>query len=113
MARSWTLEIARDLIQDWSAKRVELAVDRQGLTVELEALESFILEQKPASLEQAERLLDLITIADSPMPTGYERLCSLQGGSDAMTWGGARAVWKSVLPPVPLVPSSGAPRRAS
>lgn len=79
MARSWTLEIARDLIQTWTAKRVDLAVDRQGLTVKLEALESFILEQNPTSLEQAERLLDLMVLADRPAPNNYERLCRLQG----------------------------------
>lgn len=79
MAQVWTLEVARSLIQAWSAKRVERAVDQQGLTVSLEALERFILEQKPASLEEADRLLDLMGRADSPSPFGYESLCSLQG----------------------------------
>ena len=79
MARIWTLDVARDLIQRWSQERVEAAVDREGLTARLEALERFILEQKPVSLNEAERLLDLIGLVDTQASADVGSLCRLAG----------------------------------
>lgn len=79
MAQVWSFEVARELICDWSARRVEAAVDRDGLTVSLEALERFIMEQKPGSLAEAERLLDLISVVDITSPTNMSGLCSMTG----------------------------------
>lgn len=79
MACIWTLDIARDLIRDWSARRVEAAVQQEGLAARLEALETFIMQQQPASLEEAERLLDLISMAESQSRSDVASLCGLTG----------------------------------
>jgi hypothetical protein len=91
MAQTWSLEIARDLIRQWCDMRVEEAVDLEGLTVKLEALESFILEQKPGSLEEAERLLDMIGLFDNQRPSDPGGLCALNGyGRNDVGRGGSR-----------------------
>lgn len=79
MGQTWTLEIARDLIRRWSARRIEQAVDMEGLGVRLEALENFILEQRPASLEEAERLLDLIEGVERQGLSDVASLCGING----------------------------------
>ncbi len=79
MARSWTLETARCLIRHWCEQRVDRAVEANGLAARLEGLESFVMEQQPASLEEAERLLDLISVVESPARSDLESLCRVGG----------------------------------
>lgn len=79
MARSWTLEAARCLIRQWCEQRVDQAVEVDGLTARLEGLETFIIEQQPTSLAEAERLLDLISMAESPARADLEALCRVGG----------------------------------
>ena len=58
MAQEWTMEAARALLHQWNRRKVEGAVRVGGLSVDLDAVEAWLLDQKPASLAEAERLLD-------------------------------------------------------
>lgn len=60
MAQQWTMEAARALLHQWNSRKVESAVRVGGLAVDLGDLEGWLLDQKPTSLAEAERLLDLI-----------------------------------------------------
>lgn len=77
MAREWTMEAARGLLHQWNSRKIEGAVREGGLTVDLGGLEAWILDQKPASLAEAERLLDLIAAHDAGGFTDLGGLCRM------------------------------------
>ena len=79
MAQVWKVEIVRGLIQKWAACRIEDGVAREGLTVNLAALEDYILSQNPATLEEAERLLDMIGLVEAEASSDLGLLCRLNG----------------------------------
>lgn len=79
MAQHWTMEAARALLRQWNDNRLEASVREGGLTVELGALEVWLLEQRPETLTEAERLLDLITSHQSGGGRGLEQLCRVGG----------------------------------
>jgi len=79
MAREWTLEAARALLDQWNRRRVEGAVREGGLTVDLGHLERWLLDQAPTSLAQAERLLDLIAAHEAGTDGDLGSLCMISG----------------------------------
>lgn len=79
MASRWSMEAARDLLRRWSNDKVETAVRAGGLTVNLNALERWLLDQQPTSLAEAERLLDLITAHEAGVEPDLESLCRVGG----------------------------------
>ena len=79
MAREWTLEAARVLLLRWSSKTIERAVRDGGTSVELAGLEAWLLEQQPACLAEAERLLDLITAHEAGVDGDPAALCGIGG----------------------------------
>lgn len=80
MAQQWTMEAARGLLRQWNDKRLEASVRAGGLMAELGALEVWLLEQRPETLAEAERLLDLIASHESGGGRGLEQLCRIGGG---------------------------------
>ncbi len=74
------MEAARALLRQWNDKRLEASVRAAGLMVELGALEVWLLEQRPETLAEAERLLDLIASHESGGGWGLEQLCRIGGG---------------------------------
>lgn len=79
MAQEWTMEAARALLHQWNSRQVESAVRVGGLSVELDGLESWLLDQKPASLAEAERLLDLIAAHEAGAAGDLGGLCQVGG----------------------------------
>lgn len=79
MAQAWTMDAARALLLQWNRRKVEGAVRAGGLAVDLDALESWLLEQKPSSLAEAERLLDLITVHEAGVDGDLAALCRVGG----------------------------------
>lgn len=79
MAQVWKVEILRSLIQKWAASRIEDVVAREGLRARLAVLETYILSQNPASLEEAERLLDMIALVETDGYSDLGGLCRLKG----------------------------------
>lgn len=60
MAQSWGLETARAVLLEWSSRRVENATRENGLAVQFDGLEAWLLAQNPQSLEEAERILAIL-----------------------------------------------------
>lgn len=60
MAQSWGLDAARSVLQIWANKRVEQAAQRDGLAVQFDGLEAWLLAQNPQTLEEAERILSIL-----------------------------------------------------
>ena len=79
MAQEWTMEAARALLRQWTDRKVESAVRVGGLTADLGELERWLLDQKPASLAEAERLLDLIAAHESGAAGDLGGLCRVGG----------------------------------
>ena len=79
MAQQWTMEAARALLHQWNSRKVESAVRVGGLTVYLGDLEHWLLDQKPTSLTEAERLLDLISAHESGAASDLGGLCRVGG----------------------------------
>lgn len=79
MAQEWTMEAARALLHQWNRRKVEGAVRVGGLSVDLDGLETWLLDQKPASLAEAERLLDLITAHEAGVDGDLTALCRVSG----------------------------------
>ena len=79
MAQEWTMSTARALLHQWNSRRVEKAVQAGGLAVDLGGLETWLLDQKPGSLAEAERLLDLITAFDTGDGRDLDSLCKVGG----------------------------------
>lgn len=79
MAQEWTMEAARALLHQWNRRKVEGAVRVGGLSVDLDGLETWLLDQKPASLVEAERLLDLITAHEAGVDGDLTALCRVSG----------------------------------
>ena len=79
MAQEWTMSAARGLLHQWSSRRVESAVRAGGLAVDLVGLERWLLDQKPGSLAEAERLLELIAAFDAGDGRDLDSLCQVGG----------------------------------
>ena len=79
MAQEWTMEAARALLQQWTRRKVDGAVRAGGLAVDLDAVEVWLLDQKPSSLAEAERLLDLIAAHETGMAGDLTGLCQVGG----------------------------------
>ena len=79
MAQEWTMETARALLRQWNSRKVESAVRAGGLAVDLDALETWLLDQKPASRAEAERLLDLIAAQESGVGGDLGGRCRVGG----------------------------------
>jgi len=79
MAQEWTMEAARALLHQWNRRKVEGAVRLAGLSVDLDAVESWLLDQRPSSLAEAERLLDLIAVHETGAGDDLGGLCRVGG----------------------------------
>jgi len=79
MAQQWTMEAARALLHQWNRRKVEGAVRAGGLSVDLDAVEAWLLDQKPVSLAEAERLLDLIAAHEAGADGDLTGLCTVGG----------------------------------
>lgn len=80
MARKWTMEAALALLRQWNSRVVETSVRAGGLKAELNAVEAWLLDQRPDTLAEAERLLDLIISHEAGDDRGPEVLCRIGGG---------------------------------
>ena len=85
MAQEWTMEAARALLHQWNRRKVEGAVRVGGLSVDLDAVEAWLLDQKPASLAEAERLLDLIVAHQAGVDGDLTMVGTLQANGQ-VTW---------------------------
>lgn len=79
MAQKWDLETARSLIQNWAGAQERRLLERVSLADLLGELELFIMDQQPASLTEAERLLELIVISQQDCALDLNDLCRLGG----------------------------------
>ncbi|WP_292059256.1 MULTISPECIES: hypothetical protein [unclassified Brevundimonas] len=79
MAQKWSMEAAQALLRQWNNRAVEASVRAGGLTVDLNAVEAWLLDQRPDSLAEAERLLDLIVSHEAGGGRGLEQLCRVGG----------------------------------
>lgn len=79
MAQEWTLEAARGLLHQWTSRKVECAIRVGGLTVDMGELEHWLLDQNPASLAEAERLLDLVAAHEAGAASDLGDLCRVGG----------------------------------
>lgn len=79
MAQEWTMEAARALLHQWNSRKVDSAVRVGGLAVALDGLETWLLDQKPTSLVEAERLLDLIAAHEAGSGGDLDSLCRVGG----------------------------------
>ncbi|HBY42222.1 MAG TPA: hypothetical protein DEH03_00795 [Brevundimonas sp.] len=73
------MEAAQALLRQWNNRAVEASVRAGGLTVDLNAVEAWLLDQRPDSLAEAERLLDLIVSHEAGGGRGLEQLCRVGG----------------------------------
>ena len=79
MAQEWTMEAARALLHQWNSRKIDSAVRVGGLAVALDGLETWLLDQKPTSLVEAERLLDLIAAHEAGAAGDLGGLCRVGG----------------------------------
>ncbi len=79
MAQEWTIGAARALLRQWTSRKVDRVVRAGGLTVDLDALETWLLDQEPASLAEAERLLELIATHEAGAASDLGGLCRVGG----------------------------------
>lgn len=79
MAQKWSMEAAQALLRQWNNRAVEASVRAGGLTADLNAVEAWLLDQRPDSLAEAERLLDLIVSHEAGGGRGLEQLCRVGG----------------------------------
>lgn len=73
------MEAAQALLKDWNNRTVEMSVRAGGLTADLDAVEAWLLDQRPETLAEAERLLDLIVSHQAGGGRGLEALCRVGG----------------------------------
>lgn len=78
MAQQWTKEAACALVRQWNRSKAE-APAGPGLPVGLDELEAWLREQKPASLAEADRLLELITAHEAGAHGDLAGLCQVGG----------------------------------
>ncbi|MBN9480128.1 MAG: hypothetical protein J0I52_07825 [Bordetella sp.] len=79
MAQKWSMEAAQALLLQWNRRAVEASVQAGGLTADLDAVAAWLLDQRPETLEEAERLLDLIVSHEAGGGRGLEQLCRVGG----------------------------------
>lgn len=80
MVQAWGLETARQLLFQWSERRVSEAAAKQGLAVQFEGVEAWLLAQSPTTLEEAERVLAVIDAFESGNTEGLDVLS--RGGGE-------------------------------
>jgi hypothetical protein len=79
MAQKWSMEAAGTLLRHWNSRAIEASVRAGGLTADLNAVEAWLLDQRPTSLAEAERLLELIVSHEAGGGRGLEQLCRVGG----------------------------------
>lgn len=79
MAQEWSMEAARALLGHWNSRAIEASVRTGGLMADLNAVEAWLLDQRPTSLVEAERLLELIVSHEAGGGRGLEQLCRVGG----------------------------------
>ncbi|MGO4409703.1 MULTISPECIES: hypothetical protein [unclassified Brevundimonas] len=79
MAQQWTIGAARALLHQWNRRTVDAAVCVGALAADLDVLEAWLLDQKPASLAEAERLLELIAAHEMGAAGDLGVLCKVGG----------------------------------
>lgn len=60
MAETWGIEAARNVLKAWAKQRVDKATSENGLSVQFDGLEAWLLAQYPQTLEEAERILAIL-----------------------------------------------------
>ena len=79
MAQSWGLETARSILHEWARQRVDQATAEQGLGVQFEGVEAWLLAQSPQCLEEAERILAVLDAHLAGRTEGIEPLMRAAG----------------------------------
>lgn len=79
MAQQWTMETACVLLRRWSRSRSESTVESPQPSMSMDGLEAWLLEQAPASLAEAERLLELISVHEAGSHGDMSALCQVGG----------------------------------
>ena len=79
MAQSWGLEAARAVLHDWSRQRVDEATRENGLAVQFEGVEAWLLAQSPQCVEEAETVLAVLQAYEAGHTEGLEPLMRAAG----------------------------------
>lgn len=80
MVQVWGLETARSILFTWAERRVSEAAAKQGLAVQFEGVEAWLLAQSPSTLEEAERVLAVLEAFQSGSADGLDLLA--RGGGE-------------------------------
>lgn len=96
MAESWGLESARRVLQAWARQRVDDATRKNGLAVQFDGLEAWLLAQNPQTLEEAERVLAILEAFEAGAE-GMETLARA-GGEHRRDGGTTSRVSRSFAP---------------
>ena len=80
MVQVWNLETARRVLADWAQHRVDEATRKDGLGVQFDGVEAWILAQSPNTLAEAERVLSVIYDLDAGRTQGLDVL-AVGGGA--------------------------------
>lgn len=80
MVQAWGLETARKVLFQWTERRVREATAKQGLAVQFEGVEAWLLAQSPNTLEEAERVLAVLEAFESGTSDGLDLLA--RGGGE-------------------------------
>ena len=79
MAQQWTMETACVLLRRWSRTRSESTLQSPQPSMSPDGLEAWLLDQAPASLVEAERLLELISVHEAGAQGDMTALCQVGG----------------------------------
>lgn len=79
MAQQWTMETACVLLRRWSRTRSESTLQSPHPSMSPDGLEAWLLDQAPASLVEAERLLELISVHEAGAQGDMTALCQVGG----------------------------------
>lgn len=79
MAVSWGLEAARSVLRKWAMQRVDEATQRDGLTVQFEGVEAWLLAQDPQTLDEAETVLAVLDAFKAGRTDGMNLLMRAAG----------------------------------
>lgn len=79
MAETWGLETARNILQTWAKNRVDEATEKNGLAVQFDGVEAWLLAQEPRNLEEAERVLAVLEAFNGGRTEGLDLLMRAAG----------------------------------
>ncbi|GAA0377386.1 hypothetical protein GCM10009093_00660 [Brevundimonas terrae] len=79
MVQSWGLEAARNVLRSWARQRVDEATRKDGLAVQFDGLEAWLLAQDPHTLEEAERILSILDAFQNGRTEGLDALTRAGG----------------------------------